>query len=105
VRAAHLTPGEKRIIKQEINVIKRVEFSQHPLLKIEILESRGVRISTDLISETIRTPSKLEASGEIKFICQQRLNGLVLRVVYQEYDDKILVITAYPGKRSRYEKD
>ncbi|WP_445302309.1 hypothetical protein [Microcoleus sp. F4-D5] len=58
-----------------------------------------------MISETIITPSKLEASGEGKFICQQRLNGLVLRVVCQEYDDKILVITAYPGKRSRYEKD
>lgn len=84
---------------------KRIEFSQHALLKIEILESRGVTISTDFISETTRTPTKLEASGEGKFICQKRLNGLVLRVVYQEYDDKILVITAYPGKRSRYEKD
>ena len=37
---------------------KRIEFSQHALLKIEILESRGVTISTDLISELIRTPTK-----------------------------------------------
>ena len=86
-------------------MIKRIEFSQHALLKIETLSSRGVVISTDFICETIRTPSKLESSGEGKFICQKRLNGLVLRVVYQEYHDKILVITAYPGKRSRYEKD
>ena len=84
---------------------KKIEFSQHALLKIEILENRGVTISTDLISETIRTPSKVEASGEGKFISQNRLNGLVLRVVYREYPDRILVITAYPGRSSRYEKD
>lgn len=84
---------------------KQIEFSQHALLKIEILESRGMTISTDLISETIRNPSKVEASGEGKFICQNRLNGLVLRVVYREYPDRIVVITAYPGRRSRYEKD
>jgi len=86
-------------------VDKKIEFSQHALLKIEILESHGVTISTDLISETVRSPSSVEASGQGKFICQKRLNGLVLRVVYQEYSDRILVITAYPGKRSRYEKD
>lgn len=84
---------------------KKIEFSQHALLKIEILESHGVTISTDLISETVRSPSLVEASGQGKFICQKRLNGIVLRVVYQEYSDRILVITAYPGKRSRYEKD
>lgn len=84
---------------------KQIEFSQHALLKIEILESRGVTISTDLISEIIRNPSKVETTGEGKFICQKGLNGLVLRVVYREYPDRILVITAYPGKRSRYEKD
>ncbi|MEG3997902.1 MULTISPECIES: DUF4258 domain-containing protein [unclassified Microcoleus] len=77
-------------------MIKRIEFSQHALLKIEVLKSRGVAISTDLIFETIRNPSKLEASGEGKFICQQRLNGLVLRVVYQEYHDKILVVIPIP---------
>ena len=75
------------------------------MLKIEIIESHGVTISTDLISETVRAPSSVEARGQEKFICQKRLNGLVLRVVYREYSDRILVITAYPGKRSRYEKD
>jgi hypothetical protein len=29
----------------------------------------------------------------------------VLRVVYEKKPEKLLIITVYPGRRSRYEKD
>jgi hypothetical protein len=46
------------------------------------------------------------AIEEDKFIAQKRLDeNLVLRVVYREFNAFILVITLYPGRRSRYEKD
>jgi hypothetical protein len=55
--------------------------------------------------ETIRSPDKLE-TGEDKLIAQKRLNdNLVLRVVYREFSAFILIITLYPGRRSRCEKD
>ncbi|MEI2418651.1 DUF4258 domain-containing protein [Arthrospira platensis SPKY2] len=85
---------------------KRIELSQHALLKIEVLETHGITISPEIIQDTIRAPDKVESRGGEKYIAQKRLNEtLVLRVVYREYADRILVITHYPGKRSRYETD
>ena len=84
---------------------KRIEFSQHSLIKIEILASHDITVSTDVIITTLRNPEKVESRGDGKFIAQKRLNGLVLRVVYQEYTTMIVVITIYPGRRSRYENN
>lgn len=49
---------------------------------------------------------KIETIPEQKIIFQRRFNeNLVLRVVCREVSAFILVITLYPGRRSRYEKD
>jgi hypothetical protein len=85
---------------------KEIQFSNYALLKIELLASHGIIVSTDLIVEAIRTPDKLELGQAGKFTAQKGLNeDLVLRVVYREYAEIILVITLYPGRRSRYEQD
>ena len=56
--------------------------------------------------ETVQSPDKLEAGEEDKLIAQKGLNEeLVLRVVYREFNAFILIITLYPGRKSRYEKD
>jgi hypothetical protein len=53
----------------------------------------------------VRFPDKLEQKDD-KFIAQKRLTDeLVLRVVYRDFNAFIVIITLYPGKRSRYEKD
>jgi hypothetical protein len=53
-----------------------------------------------------RSPDKLEIGEEDKLIAQKRLDeNLVLRVVYRDFGSFILIITLYPGRRSRYEKD
>ena len=53
-----------------------------------------------------RSPDRLELAEEDKRIAQKGLNeNLVLRVVYREFNAFILIITIYPGKRSRYEKN
>ncbi|MDC0837664.1 DUF4258 domain-containing protein, partial [Limnoraphis robusta] len=69
---------------------KRIELSQHALLKIEVLETHGITISPEIIQDTIRAPDKVESRGGEKYIAQKRLNEtLVLRVVYREYADRI----------------
>lgn len=85
---------------------KSIELNQHAVLKIEVLATHGITISPEIIIDTIRSPEKVEFSGGEKYIAQKRLNEtLVLRCVYREYADRILVITHYPVRRSRYETD
>ncbi len=85
--------------------MKEIRFSEHSQLKLEILAKHTVTIDSDFVIETVRSPDKLESGEENKQIAQKRLNeSLVLRVVYREYNTFILIITLYPGRKSRYER-
>ncbi len=86
--------------------MKEIRFSDHALLKMEVLASHEVTIDPDFVVETVRSPEKLETGEEDKLIAQKGLNeNLVLRVVYREFNTFILIITLYPGRKSRYEKN
>lgn len=86
--------------------MKEIRFSDHAKLKMEVLASHEITIDQDLVIETVRSPDKLEIGEEDKLIAQKSLNeNLVLRVVYREFNAFILIITLYPGRRSRYEED
>lgn len=86
--------------------MKEIRFSEHAQLKMEVLANHNVTINLDYVTETVCFPDKLETGEEDKLIAQKRLDeNLVLRVVYREFNTFILIITLYPGRRSRYEKD
>ena len=86
--------------------MKEIRFSEHSQLKVEVLAKHNVTINPEFVIETVRSPDKLETGEEGKLIAQKRLNeNLVLRVVYREFNSFILIITLYPGRRSRYERD
>ncbi len=85
---------------------KEIRFSDHALLKIDLLSERGITIAQEFVVETIQSPDRREPGEGEKITAQKQLNeNLVLRVVYREYETFILVITLYPGRRSRYEKN
>ncbi|MCY7284107.1 MAG: DUF4258 domain-containing protein [Cyanobacteria bacterium CAN_BIN43] len=86
--------------------MKEIRFSDHAQLKMEVLTNHAVTIDPNFVIETVQSPDKLEAGEEDKLIAQKGLNEeLVLRVVYREFNAFILIITLYPGRKSRYEKD
>ena len=86
--------------------MKEIRFSNHAQLKMEVLANHGVMIASSFVIETIRSPDKLEARDENKLIAQKRLDtNSVLRVVYREFSALIVIITIYPSRRFRYEKD
>ena len=86
--------------------MKEIRSSDHAKAKLDILARHSVVVSTEFIEAAVRAPDKLEINEDGKFTAQKRLNEkLVLRVVYREFAEFILLITLYPGKRSRYEKD
>ncbi|MGK7894543.1 MAG: DUF4258 domain-containing protein [Xenococcus sp. (in: cyanobacteria)] len=85
---------------------KDIRFSDHSQLKLEVLKNHGLFISSKFVRETINSPDKLEIKENNKRIAQKRFNeNLVIRIVYREFSTFILIITLYPGKKSRYEKN
>ena len=83
-----------------------IEFSPHSLLKIEILRSHGMDVSKEIVENVVRTPDRIDKGYKERLIAQKGVGDThVLRVIYETLPDKIYVVTVYPGRRSRYEKD
>lgn len=83
-----------------------ISFTDHALTKIEILKNHGWEISRQIVEDTIKEPDIIETGYKGRKIAQKRLTDRhVLRVVYEEKDEKITIVTMYPGRRSRYEED
>lgn len=83
-----------------------IEFSPHSLLKIELLRSHGINVSKEIVEAIIRNPDKMDVGYKERLIAQKGFGDThVLRVVYESKPGKIYVVTVYPGRRSRYEKD
>lgn len=86
--------------------MKEIRFSEHSQVKIEILSTHGLNIEPEFIIDVVRSPDRLEPGEEDKQTAQKRLDETrVLRVVYREFKAFILIITLYPGRRSRYEEN
>jgi 5,10-methylenetetrahydrofolate reductase len=86
-------------------LLEEIEFSSHSLLKIEILRSHNFDLSKEIIEDIVRFPDKIDAGYQDRLIAQKAFDEThVLRVVYEKKTEKLLVITVYPGRRSRYEK-
>ncbi|BCB95489.1 DUF4258 domain-containing protein [Dissulfurispira thermophila] len=83
-----------------------IEFSLHSLLKIELLMSHGIDVSKEAVEDIIRNPDRIGVGYKERLIAQKGFDDTrVLRVVYESLPEKIYVVTVYPGRRSRYEKD
>jgi hypothetical protein len=81
---------------------KRVSFTPHAKEKLRRLLQSGV--TEKEIVKTIESPESLTSGYFGRKIAQSKLtHELVLRVVYEEMDNKVLVVTVYPAKRRRYE--
>jgi len=83
-----------------------IEFSPHSLLKIEILKTHGIDVSREIVENVVRTPDRIEEGYKNRLVAQKGFDKTrVLRVVYEVLSEKLYVVTVYPGRRFRYEKD
>lgn len=58
------------------------------------------------VEDIVRNPDKIDTGYKDRLIAQRRFDDThVIRVVYEEFPDKKYIITVYPARRSRYEKD
>ena len=81
---------------------KAITLSPHAKEKLKRLVQIG--ISEEKTIQTIQNPENLTTGYFGRKIAQSSLTEeLVLRVIYEEMNNNILVITIYPAKRRRYE--
>jgi uncharacterized DUF497 family protein len=86
--------------------MKKIVFSLHYINKIQILSNHQIFVDEKLITKIITKPDRIEKGYKNRLVAQGVLDDKhVLRIVYEESNDEIKIITIYPGRRSRYEKD
>ncbi|OGC08009.1 DUF4258 domain-containing protein [candidate division WOR-1 bacterium RIFOXYA2_FULL_36_21] len=84
--------------------MKEISFCSHAQEKFKILEEHGFSVSKEKVLDVIKKPDKKEKGFKDRFIAQKAIDFKhVLRVVYEEKDNLIVIITFYPGRRSYYE--
>ena len=84
----------------------RIRFSEHALLKFQVLREHGFDLSQEVVEEIVRAPSRVSSGYHGRSVAQSPLyEKRLLRVVYEEKAGEIIIITFYPARRARYEKD
>lgn len=82
-----------------------ITFSQHARVKLQVLSRHGFTIEEANVIEAVTEPDSVEEGYLGRKIAQKVLTEThVLRVVYEEGLQGMLVVTLYPGRRERYEK-
>jgi len=73
---------------------------------MEILKSHGLNVSKEIVENIVRNPDRIDTGYKDRLVAQKGFDETrVLRVVYETLPEKIYIVTVYPGRRSRYEKD
>lgn len=76
-------------------------FTPHSREKIERLWHLG--ITEEMVRSVVLNPGSVEASYFNRKVAHAVLGrNLVLRVVFEEIDNTLLVVTVYPASRRRY---
>lgn len=83
-----------------------IKFSDHAMMKLEILQRHGINVDLSFVEQTLSSPEKRAEGYSGRKIAQCKLDAQhVFRVVYEEQGEDLLVITFYPARRERYEQD
>jgi Trk K+ transport system NAD-binding subunit len=85
-----------------MNKKRKVVFTLHAEDKLKLL--RKVGVTKEKILKIIENPERLVDGYYGRKIAQGLLSeDLILRVIYEESEGEIMVVTVYPGERRRYE--
>lgn len=81
-----------------------IRFIPHALRKFKLFEKYGFFITKERVTEILENPERIITGKKSRKIAQGRINdNHVLRIVFEEKEGIIEVITFYPARRERYE--
>lgn len=83
-------------------ILGRIVYTKHAAEKFGLLRKFGFKISQDIVINTINTPDRVDRKGGQTFSMKFMNEEYALRVVHEERNGVILVITFYPVRRERY---
>ena len=82
----------------------RVTYTRHAEEKFELLKRHGFEVTRKRVEETLTSPDMVISQAKGRMNTQKRISERhVLRVIYRQEGEDLLVITFYPGRRERYE--
>ncbi len=82
----------------------KIEFTSHAKDKFIILRKHNFNISEEEVLQAIKKPDNIERGRKGRLIAQKVVDKEhLLRVVYEIKENKIIIVTFYPARRSRYE--
>ncbi len=86
--------------------MKKIVFSTHAEDKFSVLQQHGFVITRDVISDAVKNPDKILPGYRNRKIARKVIGeNHVIRIVFEDFSDKIKIITFYPGRRKRYEDE
>ncbi len=62
-------------------------------------------ITEEQMLAAIRTPERTVSGRGPRIVAEKRLNGKLVRVVYEIREQAVIVVTAYPASPERYGHD
>jgi hypothetical protein len=84
--------------------MKPIRFTTHAEEKFAALAEHGCNLTKDQVIATLTFPQVVTVGYKNRIVAQSPLDSRhVLRVVYEERDNEVVVVTFYPGRRSYYE--
>ena len=83
-----------------------IRFTKHALEKFTVLQKHGVFITKQKVLDTVTNPELVDTQSRAPLIVSQSTldQTRVLRVVYRQEVEIIVIITFYPGRKSQYAK-
>ena len=84
-----------------------IRFTKHALEKFNVLRKHGVLITEEKVLMTVTNPEFIDRQSRAPLMISQSVldQRRVLRVVYRQEGENIVIITFYPGRKSQYAKE
>jgi len=83
-----------------------VVYTRHAEEKFEVLKRHGFEVTRKQVEETLAAPDMVIPQAKGRMIAQRRISEPhVLRIIYRQEGEDLVVITFYPRRRERYEAE
>jgi hypothetical protein len=82
-----------------------IHFTRHANDKFAVLKRHGVVVGRELILRILKKPDNIDYSRLPLFIAQGAFDTEhVLRVVFKQEGEDVVIITFYPARKIKYEE-
>ena len=83
-----------------------IRFTKHALDKLELLKKHGFDVPKSFVERVIKNPDFITYEKYGRKAAYGILDDrLALRIIYEEVENEVVVVTVMVVRRARYEKD